>query len=720
MSPLRAPFRLSWKLMLAIVPAVSLVVGLVAWLGYSASRREILAAIDREARLLAQRTASNIDELLAQRYRDLFTLAETPLIADYYRNVEFGLSDEAQAYRKELQRYFAGFASRTKVYAAILYLDASGREVARAGDAPPPSKEFIEELRASGDWRTSRVQLLGDGRHVLHYGKPIRDELGRTKGFLVLDYDLEEAKALLRSIVVGSRGRAYAVTASGVRFQGKPPTGVEGDLLTASATLRRRPWTVWVEAPQEDFLGPLRSVQRAAALTCLLGLAGLIAALLLLVRSITRPIAALAAAARRVEAGDMSTRVDSPGGDELGELAAAFNAMATRLEQDRRLKGELQAQLIQAEKLSAIGQLISAVAHELNNPLGAASAFAQMAARDPKAPETLREDLGRIRFNIMRCQKVVDNLLFFARQSRQERKRVDLNEAASSALELLQYRLQKNEDVRVEAALDPDPPLAAGDFQQIVQVLVNLISNACDAMGEVSRYPEHKRLVLRTGRSETASWVEVADNGPGIPESLGPRLFEPFFTTKESGRGTGLGLSISRSIAKEHGGDLTFSSVAGEGSSFRLSLPSARPEDLEQLEESAPPPEFSPVPGKRVLVADDEADIAELISRVLREDGDEPVSVTSGTEALELVRTEAFDLVVSDMAMEGVRGSDLYTALAQRVSPRHPRILFVTGDILNAKVLEFFSRTNAEYLVKPFDVTELRQTLRRLLAQGAP
>jgi CheY-like chemotaxis protein len=122
------------------------------------------------------------------------------------------------------------------------------------------------------------------------------------------------------------------------------------------------------------------------------------------------------------------------------------------------------------------------------------------------------------------------------------------------------------------------------------------------------------------------------------------------------------------------------------------------------------------VPGKRVLVVDDEPDIVSLIVRVLREDGDDPVGVSDPAEALRLVQSQDFDFVVSDMGMEGVRGPDLYAALAARVAPRLPRILFVTGDILNPKVLDFFSRTNAEYLVKPFDVPELRQTMRRLLA----
>ncbi|MEW6582935.1 MAG: response regulator, partial [Actinomycetota bacterium] len=178
------------------------------------------------------------------------------------------------------------------------------------------------------------------------------------------------------------------------------------------------------------------------------------------------------------------------------------------------------------------------------------------------------------------------------------------------------------------------------------------------------------------------------------------------------------GLSVCRQIAEEHGGTLSFESVEGKGTTFRLDLPAAREEDLLDAEPQASGPGHPAVPGKRVLVVDDEKDIVELITRVLREEGDEPVGVTDPGHALELVRAEGFDLVVSDMGMEGVRGPDLYAALAARTAPRLPRMLFVTGDILNGRVLDFFQKTKAEYLVKPFEVEELRQTLRRLLGGG--
>ncbi|MCM2303177.1 MAG: response regulator, partial [Elusimicrobia bacterium] len=171
---------------------------------------------------------------------------------------------------------------------------------------------------------------------------------------------------------------------------------------------------------------------------------------------------------------------------------------------------------------------------------------------------------------------------------------------------------------------------------------------------------------------------------------------------------------ICRQIAREHGGDVILENRPGLGCAFTLDLPEGREEDFESLEAVEERLRHPAVPGKRVLVADDEADIAEVIARLLREDGDEAVLAHGGAEALKLLETGTFDLVISDMEMEGVKGSDIYERLSSNGSSA--RLLFVTGDILNPKVLEFLSRTKSEFLPKPFDIDELRQAVRRLLS----
>lgn len=716
---LRLPFRLSWKLLVALLPPVFAVVGGIVWLQYNLARREMMTEIDQQIRFIAQKKAGEIDLLLDQRSRDVQTLAETPLIADYYHNVDFQLRDEAEAYRKELERYLARFAARSRVYPRVLFLDSAGRVVCRVEAAPAskvdlPAADFAQASRvAAGRWWVSPIRDLPNVGPILYYAHPVRDDIGALKGVLVLAYDLAQLVDLLRTIPLGQSGRAYIQAPEGRRLAAREGGSVAG-LLVASHPLTRMPWTVVLEAPLEDFLGPLRSIRNAGLLIALLGLAILAVVLRLVVRTITRPIENLVTAARAIGAGDLSHRVTEVGGDELGALGAAFNEMAEHLDENRKETARLQSQLIQAEKLSAVGQLISAVAHELNNPLAAISGYVQMAQLDAVSAR-LKEDLAHMYSNVLRCRKVVDNLLFFVRQSRQERRKVDLNAAVGSALELLEYRLVKTEDVRVVKNLSAKPPEIAGDFQQIVQVLVNLIGNACDAMEGVVRYPEEKLLTIRTGVKGESAWFEIEDNGAGIPAEIREKIFQPFFTTKAAGRGTGLGLPICRQIVQAHGGVLAVESRPGRGTVFRAELPAGRVEELGG-ETEGPVQELAAVPGRRVLVADDEHDIAEVIARLLREDGDEVTVAHNGTEALGALARESFDLVVTDIEMEHAKGTDLYAELAAKGALPHVKVLFVTADILNPKVLEFLSRTKSEYLVKPFDIQELRQTMRRLLA----
>ncbi|MBI3288317.1 MAG: response regulator [Elusimicrobia bacterium] len=713
------PGRLSWKLLVAIIPPVVLAVSAIVWLQYAQARREILSAIHKEMSFLAGVTAGTIDGLADQRAHDLLTLSETSLIADYYRNRDFQLHDEAESYRKELERFLANFASRVRVYARVLYLDERGREVCGVKEpgAWPQNHaraDYFTKARAAGygNWWVSPVIDLPGVGPVVYYAKPVHDELKVFKGALVLGYDLSQLSSLLRNVKVGRRGRAFIRAADGRVLEGGAAAGSGLELLRASSPMARLNWSVVVEAPLDDFLDPLRTVRDAALLTSLAGIAALVGVLLLMVRSVTRPLAALASAARKVGAGDFSHRFPNPGSDELGTLSGAFNEMGEHLEENRRRNSELQAQLIQAEKLSAVGQLISAVAHELNNPLAAIFGQVQMSMLEA-CPPGLREDLERIHRNSLRCAKVVDNLLFFVRQSRHERTKVDLNLAADSALDLIGYRLAKTEDVAVVRDLAKTPPAIVGDFQQIVQVIVNLANNACDSMGAGPTPLGGKRLSIRTEAVDGRAFILIEDNGPGLAPAARDKLFQPFFTTKEPGRGTGLGLSICRQIADDHGGTITFDSKPGQGCVFRVELPLGRPADFDRLEEVVEAPLEKAVPGKRVLVADDEKDIAELMARLMREDGDEVDVVYNGAEALKQLEERAYDLLISDIGMEHAKGTDLY----ERVKSKGlaTRMLFVTGDILNPAVLGFLSGTKSEYLVKPFDIRALRQAARRLL-----
>ncbi|MDD5656200.1 MAG: ATP-binding protein [Elusimicrobia bacterium] len=711
----RWPHTIRWRLLLAILPAVALGIMGIVLMQYLLARREMLDTVRTAVDESAKHAAANVDDLLRQRREDLFTLAESPLFADYYNNIDFQLWDEAETYRRELEKHLLRFSRRAEVYARILYVDPSGRPISvierdHAGQAGPVPDIFQKVRRLPpGQWAVSGTEVLPDGASAVYYAKPIFDELGRFRGVFILGYDLAQIRHLLRNLVVGKTGRAWIRAADGELdgISARPA----GSLVTSRQPIKELPWTLAVEAPLKEFLGPLQTIRNAAILAACLGFLVLVAILRWLVHSITRPVATLAEAARAIGRGDLSHRIAKVGGDELGGLSAAFNEMAGNLESNLRTNAELQGQLIQAEKLSAVGQLVSIVAHELNNPLGMMCNYSEMAmAQD--CPPQIRADLATAHKHAKRCEKVVKNLLNFAHRSRLERGRTNLNEVARCALELLEYRLVKKAGVSLCADLAPELPDIIGDFQQLSQVLVNLINNACDAMEESPR----KNIVLRTWRQGDRAHVSVTDTGCGIPEEVRGRIFQTFFTTKPVGRGTGLGLAICRQIAVAHGGSIDFTTKSGDGTTFELALPLPAAEELAATD--APPPQvlLAAVPGRRILVADDEPDQAAAIARTLREDGDEVDVATTGTEAVRLARERGYHLVISDFQMGTAKGSDVYQAL--KAKNPNPRIIFVTGDILNAEVLHFMEDTKAQFLTKPLVLPELQQAARRLLRQA--
>ncbi|HEX9288007.1 MAG TPA: ATP-binding protein [Anaeromyxobacteraceae bacterium] len=228
---------------------------------------------------------------------------------------------------------------------------------------------------------------------------------------------------------------------------------------------------------------------------------------------------------------------------------------------------EVTRRLLQAEKMSAVGQLAGGVAHEINNPLGGILAFAQLMAQDERS-ESDKESLRLIQDAAVRAKKIVESLLRFSRRPRQdERGELDLAKVADDALFLMQSQLKNGQ---VEVSRDLAPAVAIGNANQIQQILVNLLVNAVQAIGGKGH------ITIRTGAGEQGRVrAAVADDGPGIPADIAGRIFEPFFTTKPEGQGTGLGLSICYRIAEEHGGSIRHEPVPGGGASFVLEIPAA-------------------------------------------------------------------------------------------------------------------------------------------------
>ena len=372
--------------------------------------------------------------------------------------------------------------------------------------------------------------------------------------------------------------------------------------------------------------------------------------------------------------------------------------------EDQTEKRRLQEQLIQSEKMSAIGQLIAGVAHDLNNPLASVVGFSDFLAEAGEVPPRLAEPLQVIRQEAERAATIVKNLLSFARRQEGERRLQPIKPILESTLQLLANQLMAS---RIEATLrvEPDLPEVEVNGNQIKQVFVNLINNGAQAIAETGH---GGRIWVTAKRWLDGVAVSVTDSGPGIPDEIAGRVFEPFFTTKPEGKGTGLGLSICQGILKEHGGRLTLEAKPGAGATFIVELPGTTP--------PAAPPEHAAEPGAparklRVLVVDDEPHILHYMSATLESWGHTVEVASDGYYALERALAEPFDVIICDLRMPHLGGREMYHKLAHQDPHAAERVIFATGDTVRGDTLRFLESIGRPYLHKPFTLAELRRVL---------
>ena len=439
-----------------------------------------------------------------------------------------------------------------------------------------------------------------------------------------------------------------------------------------------------------------------------------------LVRRVTRPLRELHASAEAVGRGDFSRRVERVSNDEVGDLAQEFNRMMTNLQTSRaeleramQTVKATQAQLIQSEKLSAVGQFVAGVAHELNNPLTAVVGFSELLQTMP-AEAKIHAHLERIAKSAHRCHKIVHSLLSFARQQAPERKPVRLNAVVDEVLEIMAYDLRTSGVAVVRQFTEPLPAILA-DPHQLQQVFVNILGNARQAIEPSQR---EGRVTVRTHAAEGKVTVEFEDNGPGIRPEHVARIFDPFFTTKPVGKGTGLGLSLSYGIIREHGGTIEVRSEPGRGATFVIELPVSReaaPGLLRSGDPVAPLAAPEGTSGRRILVIDDEPWILELAGELLRGDGHSVETAQGGERALELLAAKEFAVIVSDWKMPGLNGVRLYEHLRATDPERAQRVVFMTGDVVSDMFQSFLKTNGLTCLSKPFAIVEFRAAVARML-----
>ena len=366
----------------------------------------------------------------------------------------------------------------------------------------------------------------------------------------------------------------------------------------------------------------------------------------------------------------------------------------------------LQEQLIQSEKMSAIGQLVSGVAHELNNPLAGISAFAQLLLAEKRFPPDQRTAAETIYSEARRASRIVQNLLTFARQHKAEKVPTALNQVLDDTLELRGYELRvRGIDVRRE--YDESLPDTMADAHQLQQVFLNLITNSEQAMEQCDGH--HHRLTVRTRRTGDTMRIEVEDTGGGIPANLIERIFNPFFTTKPTGSGTGLGLSISLGIVREHEGRIWAENVPQGGARFVVELPVIQPRASGEFQAVA---QVHPVGDSlRVLVVDDEASVRVSLQRYLAGRGHDVETTASGEDALARLRATSYDAVIVDMRMPDLSGEQLFERLRSNDPAHAERVIFTTGDLVNEQMRRFLDGSGRPCVPKPFEFASFDQAL---------
>ena len=414
-----------------------------------------------------------------------------------------------------------------------------------------------------------------------------------------------------------------------------------------------------------------------------------------------------AAAPVEVRAGERTMMVTAIPTGEPGAAILLF--------EDQSEKRRLQERLLQSEKMSAIGQLIAGVAHDLNNPLASVVGFSDLLGEAADVPPRLAEPLAVIRQEAERASAIVRNLLSFARRQEGERQLQSIRPILESTHQLLKNQLLA---ARIELTLEFEPGLPEVEVHanQIKQVFVNIINNAAQAITSTRAKEGGGKIQIVTKCEPDGLSVNISDNGPGIPEAVAQRVFEPFFSTKSEGEGTGLGLSICLGIVKEHGGSMTVDpggAGGGRGATFTVELPTGVRTELSPLAAGAEAQPVAPerLERLRVLVVDDEPHILHYMQATLESWGHEVVLARDGSQALKRALIQPFDLIICDLRMPRLGGREMFHTLARMHPTVADRIIFATGDTVRGDTLQFLEELGRPFLQKPFKLDALRRVL---------
>jgi signal transduction histidine kinase len=589
--PLRRQFFIA--ILLLLVPV--LLAGI--W-SARATYRERGQELSEQTQLVAIRTASAIDRELTGLDRMARNLSANP----GFQRLDRVIAE--QLLRPQMMQ--------RPLLLDILLVDPAGELVARGGRASEIDggwAEVAQPVVTRGQRVVSNLNSTPSGVNYVTVAYPVRDGTGALTGVVVCYVKPQDMQDLLgqpllppESVVTVTEadGRILARSLEPSRFVGQTMpdsngqprlphvrAGLDGVERTyAEALVPGGPWIVSVGIPISVAWDRAISLWTRSFVIFAVGLVGWLLVAVVLTRRLTRSVTHLDAAAQRIASGDFTPIDPLPmPTKEFAELQDAFNRMLTRfnetrealdsqMTEERRIREELQSlqrQVIRQERLAAVGQLVSGVAHEINNPLQAILGFAELLQMQPEVPDSVKGDLSLIQKESARACGIIRNLALFARQQTGDAAPVRLIDVITSVAELRQRRLQ-SEDIELRVD-DRSGQAVLAVLAELQQVVLNFVVNAEQAIVMSGRQPG--RITLRTRDHGDRVILEVEDTGPGVPPELEARLFQPFFTTKPVGQGTGLGLSVSYGIIDSLGGRIGYRSAPAGGAIFYVDLPAA-------------------------------------------------------------------------------------------------------------------------------------------------